>query len=141
MNDPLNPKAPQLPIPTQTSIKLPHEPKAPAIAKGPAIATGKQTNWVDKMGTSIMRGEMRQGQQLGQQSNQGINKIRKEAGEDKPLKPALAKLQRHDAGSRGTGKPDAPVKVHDDYKMPKSSTTKTAVPDSLLPPNGPVDNE
>lgn len=141
-----SPKTPkmQMPVPSSTDIKLPQAPK-PVVpisaAKSVVPPLAKQPSWADRMGTSIMRGEMKQGQQLGQQANAGIEKMKKEAGEEKPLKPPPVKLQKSMAGSRGTGKPDKAVKVHNDYKIAKASTGKTTVPDSLLPPASPDPND
>lgn len=134
----------QMPPSTNAGISLPQSPKpvVPVSAAKPvAPPLAKQASWADRMGTSIMRGEMKQGQQLGQEANKGIEKIKKEAGEEKPLKPAMPKLQKSMAGSRGTGKPDKPVKVHNDYKLAKATIGKATVPDSLLPPASPDPND
>jgi len=141
-----SPKMPktQMPPSSNAGISLPQSPKpvVPVSAAKPVQPPlAKQPSWADRMGTSIMRGEMKQGQQLQQQSSQGISKIMKESGEEKPLKPAMPKLQKSMAGSRGTGKPDKAVKVHNDYKIAKASTGKTTVPDSLLPPASPDPND
>jgi hypothetical protein len=86
------------------------------------------------MGTAIMRGEMRSGAQHAEQSQKMIQQVQSEAGENKPLKPTMPKIQK--APKSAVGTPEKPVKVHSDYKMGKQTPSKNKLPDSIVPPPG-----
>ena len=125
----------QLPLPA-AKISTTRSTLPMAMAKPVTPPLPQQASWADKMGSSVMRGEMRQGQQQAQKSQDLIQQVAKETSQNKPFTPPASKPPR--ITPQGSGKPPAPIKapVNRTAKTPKPD--KATAPGPLVPPENPA---